>query len=319
MSGVPKIGIDFAGWNVDMFDTDTKIDKLLCSKGWIGFSIYFWLCMKAYGTEGYYYRFCGDDCASIARKMGCGIREGTVRETVDYCLQISLFNKGRFDEWGILTSKGIQRRYWCVLQKRRVKKVYCEFWLLEDDECPGLVKVSLKTHLQDAESHLQDADVHSQSTYKESKVKESKYNYIVTASGKTDAPDEQVHQDNMSRYEPSDFELWCVDYLIQSILVDFPNQKVPRTDPERKKWALHIERMQRIDGLSMEQIRDTLVWTMQDGFWRTNIRSTGKFREKFQTLYLQSRRNGGSRKNAFNDFKQNDYDFNKLEQELLSN
>ena len=319
MSGVPKIGIDFAGWNVDMFDTDTKIDKLLCSKGWIGFSIYFWLCMKAYGTEGYYYRFCDDDCASISRKMGCGIREGTVRETVDYCLQISLFDKGRFDEWGILTSRGIQRRYWCVLQKRRVKKVYCEFWLLEDDECPGLVKVSLKTYLQDAESHLQDADTHSQSAYKESKVKESKYNYIVAASEETDAPDDQVHQGGISGYEPSDFELWCVDYLIQSILVDFPNQKVPRTDPERKKWALHIERMQRIDGLSMEQIRDTLVWTMQDGFWRTNIRSTGKFREKFQTLYLQSRRNGGSRKNTFNDFKQNDYDFNKLEQELLSN
>ena len=60
MSGIPKIGIDFAGWNVNIFDNDTKIDKLLCSKGWIGFSIYFWLCMKAYGTDGYYYRFCYD-------------------------------------------------------------------------------------------------------------------------------------------------------------------------------------------------------------------------------------------------------------------
>ncbi len=320
MSGVPKIGIDFAGWNVDIFDKDTKIDKLLCSKGWTGFSIYFWLCMKAYGTEGYYYRFCDDDCASTARKMGCGIREGTVRETVDYCFQISLFDKRRFDEWQILTSRGIQRRYWCVLQRRRVKKVYWEFWLLEDDECPGLVKVSLKNHLHDADGHVRDADAHVHHTdAPKSKVKESKYN-IVGASALPDVPDGQKRQqDSYSRYEPSEFELWCVDYLIQSLLDDLPNQRVPRTVLEKKKWAVHIERMQRIDGLSTEQIRDTLIWAMQDGFWRTNIRSTGKFREKFQTLYLQSRRNGSSKKNAFNDFRQNNYDFKTLEQELLSN
>ncbi len=320
MSGIPKIGIDFAGWNVNVFDNDTKIDKLLCSKGWLGFSVYFWLCMKAYGTDGYYYRFCYDDCASIARKMGSGISERTVSETVDYCLQISLFDKGRFDEWQILTSRGIQRRYWCVLQRRRVKKVYQEFWLLEDNECPGIVKVSLKTNLRDAKSHLHDADTHSQSTDRESKVKKSKYYNIVAASGKTDAPDARKRQqDSHSLYEPSEFELWCVDYLIQSLLDDLPNQRVPRTDAEKKKWAVHIERMQRIDKLSMEQIRETLIWAMQDDFWRTNIRSTGKFREKFQTLYLQSRRKSGGKKNAFNDFKQNDYDFGKLEQELLSN
>lgn len=316
MSGVPKVGIDFAGWNVDIFDKDAKIDKLLCSKGWIGFSVYFWLCMKAYGTEGYFYRFCYDDCASIARKMGCGIREGTVRETVDYCLQISLFDKGRFDEWEILTSRGIQRRYWCVLQKRRVKKVYQEFWLLEDDECSGLVKVSFKAGMHDAKGYVHNADAYSRTANKESKVKKSKYKDIVSASEEKDAPDAGKEQ---NRYEPSEFELWCVDYLIQSLLDDLPNQRVPRTDAEKKKWAVHIERMQRLDGLSKEQIRDTLIWTMQDVFWRTNIRSTGKFREKFQTLYLQSMRKGGGRKNAFNEFKQNDYDFDALEQELMSN
>lgn len=323
MSGVPKAGIDFAGWSVDIFDKDAKIDKLLCSKGWIGFCIYFWLCQKAYGTEGYFYRFCGDDCASIARKMGGGIREGTVRETVDYCLQISLFDKGRFDEWQILTSRGIQRRYWCVLQRRRVKKIYQEFWLLEDDECPGLVKVSFKNDLHDAKSCLHVANAHMQHADKESKVKKSKYNnIIVSASKKADAPDAQEQQNSFARYEPSEFDLWCVGYLIKCSLDDMPNQRVPRTDTEKKKWAVHIDRMQRIDGLSKQQIRDALMWAMQDEFWRTNIRSTGKFREKFATLYLQSKRKGkgnAAKKNAFNEFKQNDYDFDALEQELLSN
>lgn len=311
MSGVPKTGIDFAGWDVHMFDGDTKIDKLLCSKGWIGFSVYFWLCMKAYGTEGYFYRWCYDDCASTARKMGSGISADTVRETVDYCMQISLFDKRRFVEWGILTSRGIQRRYWCVLQKRRVKKVYSEFWMLEDEETTGLVKVSIKKDLRNANTHVHDANSYSHTTHGESTVKETNIYNIVASKDTTDEK-QRVYE----AYHPSDFELKCVDYLIQSILNDFPNQKVPRTENEIKKWAIHINRLIRIDGIDTEKIWNTLIWTMQDSFWRTNIRSTGKFREKYQTLYLQCTRQNKPYKNNFNDFKQNDYDFDALEKEL---
>jgi len=316
MSGVPKIGIDFAGWNVSMFDNDPKIDKLLCSQGWIGFSIYFFLCMKAYGTEGYFYRWCYDDCASTARKMGSGISARTVQETVDYCLQISLFDEGRFAKWHILTSRGIQRRYWCVLQKRRVKKVYREFWMLDDEECTGLVKVGLKYDLHNTDANVHDANVHSQTANKESKVKYSKeYNNIVGPV----KHDECRKSSNPSEYHPSVFERKCVDFLIQSILEDFPNQKVPRAENEINKWALNIDRLHRIDGVSNEDIWNTLVWAMKDPFWRTNIRSTGKFREKYQTLYLQSRRNRQRPGNRFNDFEQNSYDFDELEKELTSN
>lgn len=308
MSGVPKTGIDFAGWDVSMFDNDPKIDKLLCSQGWTGFSIYFWLCMKAYGSEGYFYRWCYDDCASTARKMGSGISALAVQETVDYCLQISLFDEGRFVKWKILTSRGIQRRYWYVLQKRRVKKVYREFWMLDDEECTGLVKVSLKCDLHDANEY-------SQMTYKESKVKYSKDNNNIVETHLHDADDHL-----QTAYCPSDFERKCVDFLIRSILSDFPNQKVPKTENEIKKWAKHIDLLHRVDGISEADIWNTLVWTMKDSFWRTNIRSTGKFREKYQTLYLQSRRNGQNMKrNAFNDFPENHYNFEELEKELTQN
>ena len=311
MSGVPKIGIDFAGWNVHIFDNDPKIDKLLCSKGWIGFSIYFWLCMKAYGTDGYFYRWCFDDCASTARKMGSGISACTVYETVDYCLQISLFDKGRFAKWGILTSRGIQRRYWCVLQKRRVKKVYREFWMLDDEECASLVKVDLKKDLQIADTYLHDANTYSQTADEESKVNNSKLYNIVESQQTGDK------LSGFERYNPSEFERKCVDYLIKEILTDFPRQKVPKTENEIKKWAIHIKRLHEIDGIETEKIWNTLAWAMKDSFWRTNIRSTGKFREKFQTLYLQSRQKG--KNDIYNDFMHNEYDFDSLEKELLSN
>lgn len=312
MSGIPKVGIDYAGWAVDIFDNDTKIDKLLDSKGWIGFSVYFFLCMKAYGTDGYFYKWCYDDCASTARKMGSGISANTVKETVDYCLQISLFDKRRFVEWGILTSKGIQRRYWNVVRNRRVKKVYLEFWLLGDHECSGLVKVTLNEPLEDAKTHLCFANEDVQ-TANANKVKYSKVNNNIVAPAKQGKDDKEKM--------PTDFELKCVDYLIQCVLSDFPNQKVPATMKEKEKWTVHIKRMMEIDNIAPSDVWSTLVWTMKDSFWRTNIRSTKKFREKYATLYLQSRQKGRNTSgNKFNTFEnQREYDYEALEKELLAN
>lgn len=143
----PKKGIDYAGWSVSIFDNDTKIDKLLDAHGWDGFGIYFYLCQRAYGGEGYFYQWGYDDCASTSRKMGGGIGSGTVRETVGYCLQIGLFDKGLFDRWGVLTSRGIQRRYWEVVKARDVRTVISDYWLLQDDECKGLIKSPLNSNL----------------------------------------------------------------------------------------------------------------------------------------------------------------------------
>ena len=33
MAGKPKTGLDYAGWSVNLFDGDTKIDKLLDAQG----------------------------------------------------------------------------------------------------------------------------------------------------------------------------------------------------------------------------------------------------------------------------------------------
>lgn len=143
----PKRGIDYAGWSVDIFDNDTTIDKLLDAHGWTGFGIYFYLRQRAYGGEGYFYKWGYDDCASTSRKMGGGISSGTVRETVGYCLQIGLFDKGLFDRWGVLTSRGIQRRYWEVVKARDVRTVISNYWLLQDDECKGLLKTPLNSDL----------------------------------------------------------------------------------------------------------------------------------------------------------------------------
>lgn len=157
MAGKPKQGIEYAGWSVTMFDSDDKIDLLLDACGWDGFGIYFYLCTRAFSGDGYYYKWGFASCASTARRMGGGIGSNTVKETVGHCLRIGLFDKGLFDRWGILTSRGIQRSYWRVLTGRRSKVVYREYWLLADDECQGLVKINLESNHDLANDHLQPA------------------------------------------------------------------------------------------------------------------------------------------------------------------
>ncbi len=168
MARPPKKGIDYSGWSVTIFDNDTKMDKLLDAHGWIGFGVYFYLCQRAYGGEGYFYRWGYDDCASTSRKMGGGVSSGTVKEAVGYCLQIGLFDKGLFDRWGVLTSRGIQRRYWEVVKERDVRSVISDYWLLQDSECKGLTKTPLNTAFLDGNEGF--------CPIKESKVKERRAN-----------------------------------------------------------------------------------------------------------------------------------------------
>ena len=143
MSGKPKKGISFAGWDVDIFENDTKIDELIDAQGWLGFSVYFYLCQKAYASDGYFYRWSYANAATTARRMGGGIGSETVRQVVSTCLRIGLFDKRLFDKEGVLTSRGIQRRYMEAIQKRSYKEVNYNYWLLPDDECNGSVVVRI--------------------------------------------------------------------------------------------------------------------------------------------------------------------------------
>lgn len=85
------------------------------------------------------------------------------------------------------------------------------------------------------------------------------------------------------------FEFQCVDILVESCLALFPNSKVPKTEAEREKWAIEFERMKRLDHRTESEIVEALTFATTDPFWKTNIRSAKKFREKFETLLLQSR------------------------------
>jgi len=175
MAGKPQKGLKFAGWSVNIFDGDTKIDKLLEAQGWVGFGIYFYLCQMAYKFDEYFYRWTYDDSATTARRMGGGVKSETVKQTVRLCLQIGLFDKRLFDRDGILTSRGIQRRFCAAAKTKRRRLVIADYWLLDEDESEGLEMCAANNDSRSANGDLPLADGDSHRT-NETKEKETKGN-----------------------------------------------------------------------------------------------------------------------------------------------
>lgn len=294
----PKKGIAYAGWSVDIFDNDTKIDKLLDAHGWDGFGIYFYLCQRAYGGEGYFYKWGYDDCASTSRKMGGGIGSGTVREAVGYCLQIGLFDKGLFDRWGVLTSRGIQRRYWEVVKARDVRTVISDYWLLQDEECKGLIKLPLNSDLSERNTDFPTGNTNYQEgnanfpAIKESKVNKSKVIQRKCV---------RRIDDFIAAY-PKD----CNRHLTEIAYINLIKEGV-ETEDNLVVCAKNYAEACGIEGLTNEAKK-------------RYIKNAENFLKEFVfEKYLPDRYKKPSPKkpkNGFNDFEQNDYDFEELEREL---
>lgn len=107
--------------------------------------------------------------------------------------------------------------------------------------------------------------------------------------GKRKARDKDVVAEPATFPEDS-FEMLCVNTLVHSCLEQFQGAKVPVTEKEKATWCVHIDRMERLDNRTEEDIKTALEFAVTDAFWKSNIRSAKKFREKFETLIVQAKR-----------------------------
>jgi len=70
-----------------------------------------------------------------------------------------------------------------------------------------------------------------------------------------------------------------------------------RKPPVTERWAEEFRKLREIDNRTPEQIRSLYSWVNQDSFWRTNILSPQKLREKWDDLELK-RTSGRNAKSA---------------------
>lgn len=119
---------------LDYFPLDTNIDNKLeifeSEYGLLGFGFIIKLFQKIY-SNGYYLEW--NEYSPGLLKKEIGIEKEQINEMINFCLNINLFDKNLYSNFNILTSKGIQKRYFTVSKRRKeLKEIIKNDYILID-------------------------------------------------------------------------------------------------------------------------------------------------------------------------------------------
>lgn len=121
-----KNGLDYFPLDVNL---DDKIALIEAEFGLTGFAVIVKLFQKIYGERGYYCEWTNEVALLFGHKNGLG---GTaVSEIVSASIRRGIFDKNLFDKYNILTSTGIQKRYFEAVNRRKQIEVKKQYLLID--------------------------------------------------------------------------------------------------------------------------------------------------------------------------------------------
>ncbi len=142
-----------------------KFQLLEAEFGLKGFAVVVKLYQRIYGSHGYYCEWTTD--VELLFSMQIGEGRNSVSEIVGRALERDIFSKPLYDKYQILTSVGIQRRYFEAVSRRKKVEVEEAYLLVPYDVLPGNVDISSKN----ADISSKNADIFEQRKEEESKEK----------------------------------------------------------------------------------------------------------------------------------------------------
>ena len=92
----------------------------------------------------------------------------------------------------------------------------------------------------------------------------------------------------------SDADLNLAEHIYLKIKEVAPKTQVPNYN----SWADSVRLMRERDNHTLEEIKDVFIWANSDSFWRTNILSPAKLREKFVELHAKMGNNRRGQNNG---------------------
>jgi hypothetical protein len=103
-----------------------------------------------------------------------------------------------------------------------------------------------------------------------------------STQSKVEYSKEEVKNKKPSWSEESD-EYRLSLYLYNHMLKNNPEAKKPNF----QSWCKHIDYMIRLDNRSVDNIKKVIEFSQNDSFWKSNILSTSKLRDKYDQLYVK--------------------------------
>lgn len=186
MARPQKRGLDYFPLDVDI-DQDDKIQLVEALHGMTGFSVVIKLLMRIY-KEGYYYEWGEMEQLLFSRRVNVDIN--TLNEIVNDCIKYGIFDIKIYETYRVLTSSGIQERYFEATKRRKNVTVVNQYMLIKDVE-----KVNVNINEVDVDINGEIVDMMSaktpQSKVKESKEEESKQEHATEEKKTVDVPEEK--------------------------------------------------------------------------------------------------------------------------------
>lgn len=194
---------------------DDKLELIESEFGLIGFAIVVKLWQRIYGGEGYYCEWNDDVALVFAKKINAGA--SVVSEIVARCIARGIFDEGMLRKSGILTSHGIQQRYYECAVRRKGKKIKPEYLLLCNTQ------------------KIENADISSKNVYI------SKKNADISSTEKKRVDEKRVDKSrqtearDLSVVSLSDNERSELDRLSDSLSVEVYIKKIIAWQQENKR------------------------------------------------------------------------------------
>lgn len=108
-----KQGLDYFSMDTNI---DTKLELFEAEHGLLGFGFIVRVFQKIYGN-GYYYEWNEDEKLLLSKQINLDIEQIDIY--INSAFRRNIFDKELYEKYKILTSKGIQKRYFEVSKRRK--------------------------------------------------------------------------------------------------------------------------------------------------------------------------------------------------------
>ncbi len=196
-----KTGLDYFPLDVNLED---KVELIEAEFGLQAFAIIIKLWQKIY-QNGYYIQWDKDNVLLFSRRVNSELTY--INSVINSCLIRNIFNAELFEKYSILTSSGIQKRYFnaCIQAKRKNIKLIKEFCLINSE----FTRVNSEFIEFTTEFSTQ------------SKVKEKKVNEIKGKESKKNENKKNENKEDVAEATPQfNFKKSLLNYGFKENLVD---------------------------------------------------------------------------------------------------
>ena len=146
---------------------DDKIRLIEAEFGLKGFAVIVKLYQKIYGGFGYYCEWTNDVGLLFSQDVGEGY--SSVSEIVSAAIRRGIFDNDLYEKYNILTSQGVQKRYFSAVSRRKQINVKSEYLLINVEQFSKNVNISS----ENVSRNTKNAYNFEQSKEKKTKVNKS--------------------------------------------------------------------------------------------------------------------------------------------------